>query len=365
MNIKAYMYKLLKNECNVAFICLFVVTTSLAQNNSIVYNEQNENHGKIILTKMISLGGKGDRYENDLYKMTDIKIDNNGNIYLLLGEECQINKYDRHGNLLFKTGRKGRGPGELLAPQSLYVTEDQQIYVYDYKKYEIIHFNKLGKYLGAVKLRHFINDFVITEKDNIIVLAASPTDKFITYDKSGKIINTFGEMVNGKIPMETMYLNNGVLACAGTSFYYAATQPYYIYKYTTSGKLLSVITKKLPYKIILPDYRISAGDNNTTILTKMTNETKIPQDLCADKNRVYYLTKQYGNMLSLGKTIDVFSKEGKYQLSIELEKNTARAISVANGMMAVIYEPLFIPIPNKNNAAENNIPYIALYKMSD
>ena len=71
----------------------------------------------ISLEFMFELGGEDiDDELYDFYNISDIEIDEEGNIYALNRSYFNIRKYDSTGKFLQSFGREGEGPSEFLSP---------------------------------------------------------------------------------------------------------------------------------------------------------------------------------------------------------------------------------------------------------
>lgn len=70
---------------------------------------------------------------------------------LIVLDKNRILKYDRRGFFLKSFGRKGQGPGEYMEPQSLFVDEDDDLFVND--QGSLLHvFDKEGIFKHLIKL---------------------------------------------------------------------------------------------------------------------------------------------------------------------------------------------------------------------
>jgi hypothetical protein len=91
----------------------------------------------IVLEEVLSIGGLN---EETLFQWTGVAADDEGFIYVLDAMDYSLKKFDVRGKLLKKTGGKGQGPGEFMAPRlldgsgdSLYATDQNAaaIFVFD------------------------------------------------------------------------------------------------------------------------------------------------------------------------------------------------------------------------------------------
>lgn len=81
--------------------------------------------------------------------MNDIKVDKQGNIYVLSTIEGIVTKYDGSGKKILEFGKRGQGEDEFCFPVSLAVDQKGLIYVVDQHKSKILVFDRKGEFLFA------------------------------------------------------------------------------------------------------------------------------------------------------------------------------------------------------------------------
>ncbi|MBW2645487.1 MAG: NHL repeat-containing protein [Deltaproteobacteria bacterium] len=80
-------------------------------------------------------------------RISDIKVDKQGNIYTLSTIEGIVKKYDGSGKKILEFGSRGKGKDEFNFPVSLAVDEKGLIYVVDQHKSKVLVFDKSGRFL--------------------------------------------------------------------------------------------------------------------------------------------------------------------------------------------------------------------------
>ncbi len=90
---------------------------------------------------------KGEVLRDNKTRISDIKVDKQGNIYTLSTIEGIVKKYDGSGKKILEFGRRGKDKTEFSFPVSLAVDEKGQIYVVDQHKSKVLVFNKSGRFL--------------------------------------------------------------------------------------------------------------------------------------------------------------------------------------------------------------------------
>ncbi|HSL71434.1 MAG TPA: 6-bladed beta-propeller [Longimicrobiales bacterium] len=72
-----------------------------------------------------------------------------GRIVVLNAGTAELRFYDGTGKFLFKSGRKGSGPGEFRVPARLYYTHQDSLLVFDQFQDRESHFDTSGKFTGT------------------------------------------------------------------------------------------------------------------------------------------------------------------------------------------------------------------------
>lgn len=100
-----------------------------------------------------------------------LDVDSGGKIYLMIKSSSHnfILKFDERGKFLFAFGRKGQGPGELVAPRFLKVNKQEQVLISDNVRKKIFIYKKNGDFLKEITLEP--NFGISTPLDNGNILA--------------------------------------------------------------------------------------------------------------------------------------------------------------------------------------------------
>jgi len=133
----------------------------------VVKNPSNPIYDEISLhlKKDLSIGSEDD--ENYMfYKVFDMDVDSQGNIYVLDSGNYRIQKFDNKGQYLQTIGKKGQGPGEFERPIRVFLDAQNNIYVNDRRKIKI--FNSQGEFLNSFLLDTSVTDFYIDGQGNIL-----------------------------------------------------------------------------------------------------------------------------------------------------------------------------------------------------
>ncbi len=150
------------------------------------------------LEEDLSIGNEKD--ENYLfYKIRDIQVDTEGNIYVLDSGNHRLQVYNENGNYLRTIGKKGQGPGEFNTPRCISIdNENGNILVAD-SSMTILIFNKEGKHIDKdIHLTENLIDFYVDSKGNIWGKFFQPGIKPYYFTRKvnfeGEIMKTFSEI---------------------------------------------------------------------------------------------------------------------------------------------------------------------------
>ncbi|RMF63310.1 MAG: 6-bladed beta-propeller, partial [Calditrichaeota bacterium] len=104
-----------------------------------------------------------------------------GNIYVLDGGNCRIQKFDAQGNYSLTIGRKGQGPGEFEQPTHFALTPDERILVYDAQRKRLSVFSTGGEFLrdlfigDKIQTNYSFSEFFVWP-DGDVLLSATQLD---------------------------------------------------------------------------------------------------------------------------------------------------------------------------------------------
>ncbi len=157
----------------------------------------------VVLPFLLFPGGKEDResrleeilsignLEDDLlFQWVGIAVDRDQTIFVSDTMDYSLKKFNPQGQLLKKTGRKGQGPGEFLAPRYVYSTE-KLIYVSDQYNPKIQVFDKNLNYEYSIPISVPVSDFSVLSTGNIAVatLSTIKAGRIFIFNSNGKIMN--------------------------------------------------------------------------------------------------------------------------------------------------------------------------------
>lgn len=163
----------------------------------IVQNPQEPCYGKLSLEieEDILIGNEWDpNYQ--LYQVSGIALDSQSNLYVLDSGNHRIQKFDDEGNYLRTIGREGEGPGEFTRISSVFIDDEDTIYVSDRRRIQI--FSSAGEYQGSITFESGINEFFIDVDGNIVTHIIQNSEEgsrkyLIKYNRDGKVVQKIDE----------------------------------------------------------------------------------------------------------------------------------------------------------------------------
>ncbi|MFP4082887.1 MAG: 6-bladed beta-propeller [Candidatus Aminicenantes bacterium] len=166
-----------------AFVLLFL-TVSLF---SILFSTEKE-ISRIGLEEILSIGSLED---DILFQWAGVVVDPRGNIYVTDAMDYSLKKFDPQGNLLHKTGRRGQGPGEFMAPRLLDCWGGF-IYVTDQHIPGIQVFDTDLNFKRRITIRRPISDFRVLSESQIAVstLHMKKAASILVFNSKGKLVRS-------------------------------------------------------------------------------------------------------------------------------------------------------------------------------
>jgi len=144
----------------VLLVPLFLVALSCKQNKSEWKGTIEERDGVIIvnnpsepmfgpdalsLEEGLSIGDNEVDSSYYFSVISDVKVDQEGRIYVLDGMESLLKIFDNQGSYIQTIGREGQGPGELQSPGGVYFSPKNEIVLKDQKG--LNYFSKEGSFI--------------------------------------------------------------------------------------------------------------------------------------------------------------------------------------------------------------------------
>ncbi len=147
----------------VLILSLHAFDNSFAQKSNLINNEKAlwTKDSKIQIKLHKVLGGLHESDDNYIfYNPSDVKIDSDGNIYVLDSSNDRIQKYNKDEEFVSTIGGPGSGPGEFSKPSLIEIDKNGNIYICDVPRYIMI-LDKMGKEIRRFRPNLLVEDMSI------------------------------------------------------------------------------------------------------------------------------------------------------------------------------------------------------------
>jgi len=232
-----------------------------------------ESTGKIEFIEELSLGVEEGVDHLMFFRLSDIAFDANLNIYVLDSGNLRLLKFDRGGNFIWKTGRKGQGPGEFQYPHRVAITPDGNIAVLDERI--IQYFNDQGMFLKSWRIEKSFSTMTFLPDGRLfvnIMLRGQPGVAAEYYSSDGKFLEKFPDEYRYGPQMSPNLgasVGGGYFQRIGDRIYLSLPDQYEIREYDIKGRMLRKIKRDIKLKTpninVSPDGRgVSVGPSDSS-----------------------------------------------------------------------------------------------------
>lgn len=305
----------------------------------VIKNPQEPLYGEIKfeLEEDLSIGKEDD--ENYMfYRIVDIALDTQNNIYVLEYGNKQIQKFNRNGQFLQTIGRRGQGPGEFGSPFQIFIDRSDNIYVSDNRKIKI--FNKKGNSHKDIVLKNRIIDFSLNSEGIFMVKFRRPKEighicYFDKVDRNGKILKTIARFPYGLTQPKGGNINWVVTypyifdlfmaSLNGNTFIYGYSKEYKISVVDENGRILFNFTKDEPYLRISEREKSERRKKHKNLPESLLKSVQFPSHrpffnriMCDNQARIYIMKMKSVLDNKYPLEIDIFSKDGYYLYKTEI-----------------------------------------------
>jgi len=207
---------------------------------------------KITFKKNLSLGVEEGQACLMFYGDLSIAIDDELNIYILDIKNYRLLKFDKLGNFIWETGRKGQGPGEFQSPSKVAIGSFKEVCVLD--NFNLIHyFNAQGRHLKTINLRGYFRDLQFLPDGRLFLNKSISRQLGIAadfYSTDGKFLEKFPDeyLYGPQLSIGGRGHLGGELRNLGSRIYMVLPDKYEIREYDLKGKLQKKIKRDIKLK---------------------------------------------------------------------------------------------------------------------
>lgn len=199
----------------------------------------------------------GDANDEDyfFYNVSDLKVDEEGNIYVCNGGNKQVQKYDKYGNYVRTIGRQGQGPGEYSYPSRLFLDDAGNPCVHDSRS--LIYYEREGDFQKKILLEGFYSRLLPGPKGTFLGTTqpsartegeAKPS--IVQIGQNGEPLRTIAEYPveyseSQKAIVLHWYTHNVALSPRNSdTFYYGFSKDYEVRVADSEGRTIFVFAKE-------------------------------------------------------------------------------------------------------------------------
>jgi hypothetical protein len=276
--------------------------------------------------------GREDEDNYMFYRVRDIEVDNQGNIYVADMSNCRVQKFDKNGVYLQTIGRLGQGPGEFERPTILQIDDlTGKLYVKD-STYSIEIFDDQGNHIEEIRLEDSPFDFKLDKNGNILGILTKITESgtFHTLCKinsEGEIEENYAEFPYTWIREQkgeatfTFSLGHELSMLLSIlddkRFVYGYSKEYELNVMDSEGQVLIRIKKDEPYP------KFSEKEQREYRRFKIPEYKPYFYGLFTDsEGRIYVQRNKTWQEENVEKEVDIFSKDGYYLYKTRLPQDT-------------------------------------------
>lgn len=232
---------------------LLALSESLAAVQQVRFDE-----GFPLIVEEVSIVGA----TQDLGITMDAALGPDGSIYVADMGSMQIVAFDQFGDLAWRSGGSGDGPGEFRALYRLAVASDGRIYAFDPSANAVSRFSPAGSFIDRRQL-----EFGFSKMDDLVVGPGSrmaiagitprgpaPDSAIHVFDSELQYINSYAPAPVAMNPMSLSYSGAGTIALTpeGRSLF-VRRLPYEIYEYSLEGRRVNFIEAPFSYDLTPDD----------------------------------------------------------------------------------------------------------------
>jgi len=150
----------------------YPAVTEVIEGVKVITNPDFPRDGKVqyVMEEELSIGADETDENAMLNRPIDLKVAEDGTIYVMDWRDVCIKVYDSSGKYLRSVGRKGNGPGEFDIPVYMDLSSDGRIFLLDGRNYRVTILDTAGNHLGGFRVEGY-HSSMITDGMNRLYFA--------------------------------------------------------------------------------------------------------------------------------------------------------------------------------------------------
>lgn len=329
----------------------------------VVKNPEEPLYGEIEFELELDLTIGGEEFDENynFIRVSDVEVDEDGNIYVLDPRQYRIQKYDKNGKYLQMIGRQGEGPGEFQRASRMTLSARGKLYVDEFRK--ILIFNQDNTYERSINVDSLILSYLVTKEENFLGWARVRAEEATSFDvilidSNGKKIDTIASYPDPSVILTKSSSGGGGIMMGGSPPYspglsfcpvsdelgvYGYSDEYRLWVVNSTGEIVYIIEKE---EKRIPTSKKEESEYVKERIDRM-NERGGVQWAVGDLKKLYKFAKYkpfFSNIktddtghifLQKSKSVikseedtyfDCFSKEGYYLYRVKIHEVNPRVI---------------------------------------
>ncbi len=157
----------------------YPVVTVIKDGVKTITNPEYPRDGRFIakLTAEMSCGEEAKPEMAMLNKPLDLRVDDQGRVYVMDWGDVHIKVYDSQGRFLRTIGRKGQGPGEFDLPVFFDLMTGGKVCILDGRQRRITILTNEGQYISSFRFDGFFRSLAIDGQDRLFLAKSAPGEE--------------------------------------------------------------------------------------------------------------------------------------------------------------------------------------------
>lgn len=255
-----------------------------------------------------------------LYRPFSLKMDDEGNLYVIDFGDIQVKKFSQQGELLVRFGTaQGSAPGEFRNPIDYDFDPDGNIWVCDSETSLITVFNGSGAVVRTVRVSVSPLRIKVMTNDRFLLMLNGAKQLFGVFDSMGKELYSFGAFIEDQIKNDIVL--DGWLARIGREgFVYASLYAGMFAGFSFQGELLCYAQAITPQP--LPK-AVSTADGGMYVDPEAVI---VHRDVCTIADTAFMLSR-FGVPNDHVSVIDAYdARKGTYLFSMSVPQKVRSAV---------------------------------------
>jgi hypothetical protein len=223
--------------------------------------------------------------DQEFGSIVSARVGANGNVYAIDHVNARVIAFSPEGRLLWKTGRKGRGPGEYQIPYRIDVAPNGELSVFDLGMGDVTTLTSAGRFVRRVQLPFSfrqVDALARLSNGDLVVSGYSAANDLVSQHGLHRFRTVRGQLVHvssfGPLPAVRdravlPYWTPGPIALAPNGdLLYLLRLPYEIHRYDAMGHERSVLRPRMPLRAAPDDFvRIERTARGTAVSSAETD----------------------------------------------------------------------------------------------